>query len=197
MPATIRLDIVSAERELFSGECEMVVAPGAMGELGILPRHTPLITRLKPGEVRATMAGGEEQSFYVSGGMLEIQPHVVTVLSDTGQRAEDLDEAAALAAQEQAERMLADRAADIDEARARAELAPGRRPAPGDPPGARPALKRRPLARRGYKFWPRVNETGAPVSDASRRAPDVSPCLQRVQLRQVGLAQLLFVKPTS
>ena len=96
MPATIRLDIVSAERELFSGECEMVVAPGAMGELGILPRHTPLITRLKPGEVRATMAGGEEQSFYVSGGMLEIQPHVVTVLSDTGQRAEDLDEAAAL-----------------------------------------------------------------------------------------------------
>ena len=123
MPATIRLDIVSAERELFSGECEMVVAPGAMGELGILPRHSPLITRLKPGEVRATLPGGEEQSFYVSGGMLEVQPHVVTVLSDTGQRAEDLDEAAALAAQEQAERMLADRAADVDEARARAELA--------------------------------------------------------------------------
>ena len=123
MPATIRLDIVSAERELFSGECEMVVAPGAMGELGILPRHTPLITRLKPGEVRAKMPGGEEQSFYVSGGLLEVQPYVVTVLSDTGQRAEDLDEAAALAAQEQAERMLADRAADVDEARARAELA--------------------------------------------------------------------------
>ena len=100
----------------------MVVAPGAMGELGILPRHSPLVTRLKPGEVRATMPGGEEQSFYVSGGVLEVQPHVVTVLSDTGQRAEDLDEAAALAAQEQAERMLADRAADVDEARARAEL---------------------------------------------------------------------------
>ena len=123
MPATIRLDIVSAEQELFTGECEMVIAPGAMGELGILPRHTPLVTRLKPGEVRARRPGGEEQSFYVSGGMLEVQPHIVTVLSDTGQRAEDLDEAAALAAQEQAERMLADRAADIDEARARAELA--------------------------------------------------------------------------
>ena len=123
MPTTIRLDIVSAERELFSGECEMVIAPGAMGELGILPRHTPLVTRLKPGEVRARLPGGEEQSFYVSGGMLEIQPHIVTVLSDTGQRAEDLDEAVALAAQEQAERMLTDRASDIDEARARAELA--------------------------------------------------------------------------
>ena len=123
MAATIRLDIVSAERELFSGECEMVVAPGAMGELGIMPRHAPLVTTLKPGEVRAKMPGGDEQSFYVSGGMLEIQPHVVTVLSDIGQRAEDLDEAAALAAQEQAERLLADRAAGIDEARARAELA--------------------------------------------------------------------------
>ena len=123
MASTIRLDIVSAERELFSGECEMVVAPGAMGELGIMPRHSPLVTQLKPGEVRAKLPGGEEQSFYVSGGMLEIQPHVVTVLSDIGHRAEDLDEAAALAAQEQAERMLADRSADIDEARARAELA--------------------------------------------------------------------------
>lgn len=121
--ATIRLEIVSAERELFSGDCEMVFAPGVMGELGILPRHTPLITRLKPGEVRAKLAGGSEESFYVSGGMLEIQPHVVTVLSDTGVRADDLDEAAALEAQEQAERMLADRQSDIDEARARAELA--------------------------------------------------------------------------
>ena len=122
MAATIRLDIVSAERELFSGECEMVVAPGTMGELGIMPRHTPLVTQLKPGEVRAKLPGGEEQSFYVSGGMLEIQPHVVTVLSDTGQRAADLDEAAALEAQAAAERALADKQSAIDEARARAEL---------------------------------------------------------------------------
>ena len=121
--ATIRLDIVSAERELFSGDCSAVFAPGVMGELGILPRHSPLVTRLKPGAVRAQVEGGEEQSFYVSGGILEVQPHVVTVLSDTGQRAEDLDEAAAIEAKEQAERMLSDRQADVDEARARAELA--------------------------------------------------------------------------
>ena len=121
--ATIRLEIVSAEHELFAGDCEMVFAPGVMGELGILPRHSPLVTRLKPGEVRAQLEGGEEQSFYVSGGMLEVQPHVVTVLSDTGVRADDLDEAAAMQAQEQAERALADRNSDIDEARARAELA--------------------------------------------------------------------------
>jgi F-type H+-transporting ATPase subunit epsilon len=121
--ATIRLDIVSAERELFSGDCEAVFAPGVMGELGILPRHSPLVTRLKPGAVRAKLDGGAEESFYVSGGILEVQPHVVTVLSDTGQRAEDLDEAAAIEAKEQAERMLSDRQSDVDEARARAELA--------------------------------------------------------------------------
>lgn len=121
--AIIRLDIVSAERELFSGDCEAVFAPGVMGELGILPRHSPLVTRLKPGAVRAKLEGGEEESFYVSGGILEVQPHVVTVLSDTGQRAEDLDEAAAIEAKEQAERMLSDRQSDVDEARARAELA--------------------------------------------------------------------------
>ena len=121
--ASIRLDIVSAEKELFSGDCEAVFAPGMMGELGIMPRHSPLVTRLKPGTVRAQMAGGEEQSFYVSGGILEGQPHVVTVLSDTGHRAEDLDEAAALEAKETAERMLADRKTDVDEAMARAELA--------------------------------------------------------------------------
>ncbi len=101
----------------------MVFAPGVMGELGILPRHAPLITRLKPGEVRAKLEGGEEESFYVSGGMLEIQPHVVTVLSDTGVRADDLDEAAALEAQQQAERMLAEGKTDVDQARVRAELA--------------------------------------------------------------------------
>ena len=121
--ATIRLDVVSAERELFSGECDAVFAPGIMGELGIMPRHSPLVTRLKPGVVRAQVTGGDEQSFYVSGGILEVQPHVVTVLSDTGQRADDLDEAAAMEAKERAERMLADRAADQDEALARAELA--------------------------------------------------------------------------
>jgi F-type H+-transporting ATPase subunit epsilon len=121
--AIIRLDIVSAERELFSGDCEAVFAPGVMGELGILPRHSPLVTRLKPGAVRAKLEGGEEESFYVSGGILEVQPHVVTVLSDTGQRAEDLDEAAAIEAKDQAERMLSDRQSVVDEARARAELA--------------------------------------------------------------------------
>ena len=114
---------MSAEHELFSGDCEMIFAPGVMGELGILPRHSPLVTRLKPGEVRAQLEGGQEQSFYVSGGMLEVQPHVVTVLSDTGVRADDLDEAAAMEAQAQAERALSDRNSDIDEARARAELA--------------------------------------------------------------------------
>ena len=123
MASPIRLEIVSAERALFSGDCEMVFAPGVMGELGILPRHTPLITRLKPGEVRAKLEGGEEESFYVSGGMLEIQPYVVTVLSDTGVRADDLDEAAALEAQQEAERMLSEGKSEIDQARVRAELA--------------------------------------------------------------------------
>jgi len=121
--STIRLEIVSAESELFAGDCAMVFAPGIMGEVGILPRHAPFVTRLKPGEVRAKLESGEEQAFYVSGGMLEVQPHVVTILSDTGVRADDLDEAAAIQAQEQAERTLADRNSDIDEARARAELA--------------------------------------------------------------------------
>ena len=123
MASYIRLEIVSAEKALFSGECEIVFAPGVMGELGILPRHTPLITRLKPGEVRAKLSGGSEESFYVSGGMLEIQPNVVTVLSDTGVRADDLDEAAATEAQERAQRMLTEGKSDVDQARVRAELA--------------------------------------------------------------------------
>ncbi|MDX2315401.1 MAG: F0F1 ATP synthase subunit epsilon [Gammaproteobacteria bacterium] len=123
MAMTIHVDIVSAESEIFSGLAEMVFAPAVMGEVGILPGHAPLVTTLKPGEVRVRLPGGEEQSFYVSSGMIEIQPHVVTVLSDTAQRAGDLDEAAALEAKERAERMLADRSADIDEAQARAELA--------------------------------------------------------------------------
>ena len=123
MAMTIHVDIVSAEAEIFSGLAEMVFAPAVMGEVGVLPGHAPLVTTLKPGEVRVRLPGGEEQSFYVSSGMLEIQPHVITVLSDTAQRASDLDEAAALEAQERAERMLADRQADYDEAQARAELA--------------------------------------------------------------------------
>ena len=122
MASTIHIDIVSAEAEIFSGPAEMVFAPATMGEVGILPRHTPLLTTLKPGEVRVRHPGGEEESFYVSGGMLEIQPHVVTVLSDTAVRAEDVDEAAVLEAKERAERALADRQSDIDEAQARAEL---------------------------------------------------------------------------
>lgn len=123
MAMTIHVDIVSAEKEIFSGLAEMVFAPAVMGELGIAPRHTPLLTRLKAGEVRIQPPEGEEQFFYVSGGMLEIQPHVVTVLADTALRAKDIDEAAAIAAKENAERALADRKADVDYAHAEAELA--------------------------------------------------------------------------
>jgi len=123
MAATIHVDIVSAERELFSGEATMVFAPATQGEMGIAPRHTPLLTALTAGDVRVQTPEGEEEIIYVSGGMLEVQPHLVTVLSDTAVRAEDLDEEAALRAKEEAERALADRKADMDEARARAELA--------------------------------------------------------------------------
>jgi len=120
---TIHVDIVSAEAEIFSGTANMVFAPAEMGELGIAPRHTPLLTRLKAGEVRVQMEGQEEQFFYVSGGMLEIQPHVVTVLADTAMRAADLDEAAALRVKERAEKAMADKQSDFDYARAQAELA--------------------------------------------------------------------------
>jgi F-type H+-transporting ATPase subunit epsilon len=123
MAMTLHVDIVSAEAEIFSGTVTMVFAPAEMGEVGIAPRHAPLLTRLKPGEIRVQQADGSEQSFFVSGGMLEVQPHVVTVLADTAIRAHDLDEAAALQAKERAERMLADRHADIDYAKAQAELA--------------------------------------------------------------------------
>ncbi|RKZ33951.1 MAG: F0F1 ATP synthase subunit epsilon [Gammaproteobacteria bacterium] len=123
MAMTIHLDIVSAEAELFSGAAEMVFAPGVMGELGISPRHSPLITRLKPGEVRAKLPDGTEEFFYVSGGILEVQPFVVTVLSDTALRARDVDEAAALAAKEHAEKAMGDRKTDMDLAKARAEMA--------------------------------------------------------------------------
>ena len=122
MAMTLHVDIVSAEEEIFSGTATMVFAPAEMGEVGISPRHTPLLTRLKPGEVRV-QTDGDELSFFVSGGMLEIQPHVVTVLADTAVRAESLDEAQALEAKERAEKMLADKSADIDYAKAQAELA--------------------------------------------------------------------------
>ncbi len=117
----IHVDIVSAEREIFSGEADMVFAPGEQGELGIAPRHAPLLTRMKPGTVRV-QHGGEEQVFYVSGGILEIQPHMVTVLSDTAQRAADIDEAAAQEAVRRAQESLANQSGEIDLARAQSEL---------------------------------------------------------------------------
>ena len=123
MAMTIHVDIVSAEAEIFSGTANMVFAPAEMGEVGIAPRHTPLLTRLKPGEVRVQVEGQEEQYFYVSGGILEIQPHVVTVLADTALRAKDLDEAAALRVKKRAEKAIADKASDFDYAKAQAELA--------------------------------------------------------------------------
>jgi len=121
--STIQVDIVSAEAEIFSGQASMVVVTGEEGELGIAPRHAPLLTRIKPGQVRVMLPEGGEEFYYVSGGMLEVQPHVVTVLADTAARAGDLDEAAALKAKEEAERALADRSADMEIAEAQAQLA--------------------------------------------------------------------------
>lgn len=121
--ATIHVDIVSAEGEIFSGEAAMVFAPAVMGEIGIAPRHAPLLTTLKPGEVRVQTPAGEEQFFYVSGGAIEVQPHLVTVLADTALRARDLDEAAALQAKQRAEEALKDRGDKIGVAEAQAELA--------------------------------------------------------------------------
>lgn len=123
MAMTMHIDIVSAEAEIFSGTVEMVVAPAIMGEVGIYPRHTQMLTPLKPGEVRITKQGGEEESFYVSGGMLEVQPHCVTVLSDTCVRAHDLDEAAVLEAKKAAEQSIKDRDSKMELAEAQAMLA--------------------------------------------------------------------------
>jgi F-type H+-transporting ATPase subunit epsilon len=123
MAMTLHVDIVSAEAEIFSGTATMVFAPAEMGEVGIAPRHAPLVTRLKPGEVRVQTQQGDEMSFFVSGGMLEVQPHVITVLADTAIRADDLDEAQAMEAKGRAEKMLSDKSADIDYAKAQAELA--------------------------------------------------------------------------
>jgi F-type H+-transporting ATPase subunit epsilon len=123
MANTIQVDIVSAEEQIFSGEAYMVYAPAVMGEVGIAPRHTPLISPLKPGEVRLDMGDGKEEFFFISGGILEVQPHLVTVLSDTAIRADDLDEAAAIEAQKRAEAALVDQHSDLDIAKAKAELA--------------------------------------------------------------------------
>ncbi|NOY73834.1 MAG: F0F1 ATP synthase subunit epsilon [Gammaproteobacteria bacterium] len=124
MATTVQVDIVSAESEIFSGPAEMVFAPAVMGEVGILPRHAPLLTHLKPGEVRVRKEDGEEEAFYVSGGILEVQPHVViTVLSDTAVRAKDIDEAAALEAKQRAEQALEDQGSEFEYAQAGRELA--------------------------------------------------------------------------
>ena len=122
MAMTIHVDVVSAEEEIFSGAATMVFAPAVMGDVGIAPRHSPLLTRLRPGEVRLQMANGEEQFFYVSGGMLEVQPHVVTVLADVAVRAKDIDEAAAQQAKEYAERAMTDKKSEFDYAKAQAEF---------------------------------------------------------------------------
>ena len=122
MASTMQVEIVSAEAAIFSGTARMFVAPGTMGELGILPQHTPLLTRIKAGECKLITEEGEEQYFFVSGGMLEVLPQGVTLLADTALRAADIDEAKALEAKERAEKMLADRKDDVDYAAAEAEL---------------------------------------------------------------------------
>ena len=122
MANTIHVDIVSPEGQLFAGEANMVFAPAMEGDIGIAPRHAPLLTTLRPGEVRVQVQGQEEQTFWIGGGALEIQPHVVSILADTAARAKDLDEAQALEAKNQAEAALRDGKDQIDIARAQAEL---------------------------------------------------------------------------
>ncbi len=119
---TIRVDIVSAEGEIFSGDAAMVFAPGKLGELGIAPRHAPLLTHLQPGEVRVQTEEGEEKFFYVTGGVLEVQPYLVTVLADSALHADQLDEEAALEARERARAALEGREGEIDLEHAQAEL---------------------------------------------------------------------------
>ncbi len=118
----LQVDIVSAEGEIFAGEAAMVYAPASMGEVGIAPRHAPLLTTLKPGSVRVETTDGEERLFYVTGGILEIQPYLVTVLADSALHADQLDEEAALAARERARQALENRDGEIDLAQAQAEL---------------------------------------------------------------------------
>jgi F-type H+-transporting ATPase subunit epsilon len=124
MAHTIHVDVVSAESLIFSGEAEFVTLPGEAGELGIYPKHTPLITRIKPGAVRIKVAGRAEEEFvFVAGGILEVQPNAVTVLADTAIRGHDLDEAKALEAKKMAEEMMVNKDSKIDYAKAQAELA--------------------------------------------------------------------------
>jgi len=122
MKHTIQCDIVSAQEEIFSGEASMIFATGSVGELGISPRHAPLITQLKPSPVRVQQADGEEAFFFVGGGILEVMPHLVTVLADTAVRADDLDEAAAVRAKEEAERELQNQTGEMEIAEAQARL---------------------------------------------------------------------------
>ena len=124
--ATIQVDIVSTEGEIHSGDARMVYAPASMGEVGIAPRHAPLLTTLKAGDVRVEGTDGKEYFFYVTGGMLEVQPHLVTILADTALRGDQLDEAAALAAQQDAEEALKGVSDETDLARAQLELAEAR-----------------------------------------------------------------------
>ena len=121
--ASIHVDIVSAEGDLHHGEATMVFAPALMGEVGIAPRHAPLLTRLRPGEVRVRPVEGEELHFFVGGGVLEVQPHLVTIMADTAIRAKDLDEAAAVEAMRRAEERLSNAQGQLDVARAQSELA--------------------------------------------------------------------------
>ncbi|EKD77798.1 MAG: F0F1 ATP synthase subunit epsilon [uncultured bacterium] len=120
---TIELDIVSAESSIFNGQVSFVAVTGMAGELGIYPGHAPLLTALKPGQIRAILSDGKEEVFYMSGGMLEIQPTMISVLADTAVRADDLDEAAAVTAKQHAEKILQEKTAGIEYSRALSELA--------------------------------------------------------------------------
>jgi len=122
MASTVLCSIVSAEEEIFSGQVEMVVASGTIGELGILPGHTPLLTGVKPGPIRLRLEGGEEEVFFASGGYIEVQPTAITVLADTALRADDIDEAAAAAAEQKAQQELGDQKSDVDFARVASDL---------------------------------------------------------------------------
>jgi F-type H+-transporting ATPase subunit epsilon len=122
MAMTMHVNIVSAESEIYSGTVTQVFAPAEMGEVGVMPRHAPMLSTLKAGVVRVIPLEGEEQTFFVSGGILEIQPHVVTILSDTALRAADIDESAALEAKSRAEGAMKDKASDMDYAKAKSEL---------------------------------------------------------------------------
>ncbi len=122
MAMTMHVNIVSAEKEIYSGTVTQIFAPAIMGEVGVMPRHAPMLSTLKPGVVRVISQQGEEQDFFVSGGILEIQPHIVTILSDTAMRACDIDEAAALQAKDRAEATMKGKASEMDYARAKAEL---------------------------------------------------------------------------